>query len=141
MIPQSVTELSLGELVQHATADLSTLVRKEIELAKLEIKQDVVAAGKGAGMFGGAGLSGLLALVFLSAGAAFGIGQAWGTWAGFLVVGGGYLVLTAALALIGKKAISAVGPPEKTIETVKDDLSWAKHPTVVPSHREREHLP
>jgi hypothetical protein len=124
-----VTEPTLGELVQRASADMSDLVRKEIELAKLEIKNDVVAAGKGVGAFGGAGVTGLLALVLLSAAAAFGIGEALGTWAGFLVVGGAYLLLAALLALLGKKSVSRVGPPVKTVETVKDDLAWARHPT------------
>ena len=127
------TEPSLGTLVQRATTDLSTLVHKEIELAKLEITRDVVAAGKGAGMFGGAGVAGLLAIVFLSAGAAFGIGEALDPWVGFLIVGGVYLLAAAVLALSGKRAVGKVGPPAKTIETVKDDLAWAKHPTVSPT--------
>ncbi|MGB8651692.1 MAG: phage holin family protein [Mycobacteriales bacterium] len=126
---QATAEPTLGELVQRASADLSQLMHGEIALAKAEIKADVVNAGKGAGMFGGAGLTGLLALVFVSAGAAFGIGTAWGVWAGFLVVGGAYLLLAAVLALTGKRSLSRVGPPEKTVETVRDDLTWARHPT------------
>ena len=120
---------TLGELVQRASKDLSDLVRKEIELAKLEIKQEVTTLGKGAGLFGGAGITGVLAVVFLSAGAAFGLGEAIGTWAGFLVVGGLYAVAAAVLALGGKKSISEVGPPRQTIQTVQDDVAWAKHPT------------
>lgn len=121
---------SLGELVAAATKDLSTLVHKEVELAKAEIKKDVAAAGKGAGLFGGAGVSGLFALVFLSIAAAYGIswlgiGLGWG----FFIVGLVYLVAAAVLGLSGKKKISQVGPPEKTIETVKDDIAWAKNPT------------
>ena len=124
-----MTEPTLAELVQRASTDLSQLVRSEITLAKAEIRRDVVAAGKGAGMFGGAGAAGLLALGLLSAAAAFGIGVAWGDWAGFLIVGAVYAVAAAVLALVGKRSIKHVGPPEKTIETVKDDLAWARHPT------------
>ena len=113
-------------------------MRKEVELAKLEIKQEVVAAGKGAGLLGGAGGAGLLALVFLSAGAAFGIGESLGTWAGFLLVGAFYLLIAAVLGLKGKKNLSKVGPPTKTVETVKDDVAWAKHPTVAPTKRATE---
>ena len=123
-------ETSLGELVSRATKDLSVLVQQEIALAKTELKKEAVAAGKGAGMFGGAGLTGLFALIFLSIAAAFGIawlGLALG-W-GFFIVGMLYLVVAAVLALLGKKQISKVGPPEKTIATVKDDVQWAKHPT------------
>jgi hypothetical protein len=123
-------ERSLGELVATATKDLSLLVQQEVALAKVEIKKEVAAAGKGAGMFGGAGLTGLFALVFLSISLAyaiswFGIGLGWG----FFIVGMLYLVVAGVLALLGKKQISKVGPPEKTIATVKDDVAWAKHPT------------
>lgn len=124
-----MAEQSLGELVSRATQDMSSLMRKEVELAKLEIKQEVSTAAKGAGMLGGAGGAGLLAVIFLSCGAAFGIGVALGYWAGFLIVGAFYLLAAAVLGLKGKKSLSKVGPPAKTIETVKDDISWAKHPT------------
>ena len=123
-------EKSLGELVATATKDLSVLVQQEVALAKTEIKKEVAAAGKGAGMFGGAGLTGLFALIFLSISLAyaiswFGIGLGWG----FFIVGMLYLVVAGVLALLGKKQISKVGPPAKTIATVKDDVAWAKHPT------------
>jgi len=123
-------EKSLGELVATATKDLSVLVSQEVALAKAELKKEVAHAGKGAGMLGGAGLTGLFALIFLSIAAAyaiswFGIGLGWG----FFIVGMVYLVVAAVLALLGKKQISKVGPPEKTIATVKDDVAWAKHPT------------
>jgi hypothetical protein len=127
------SEQSLGELVASATRDLSTLVHKEVELAKVEIKREVVAAGKGAGLFGGAGFAGLLALVFLSIAAAYGIANLLGdppkVGLGFLVVGLIYLIAAAVLALSGKKKISSVGPPEKTIETVKDDVAMLKNPS------------
>src|SRR5688500_17345739 len=125
---------SLGELVATATRDLSLLVHQEIELAKVEIKRDVAAAGKGAGLFGGAGFAGVLALLFLSVSAAYGI-----AWLGvplgcaFFTVGLIYLIVAAVLGLSGKKKIGEVGPPEKTIETVKDDIAWAKNPTKAPS--------
>ena len=126
----SGSETSLGELVARATKDLSVLVQQEVALAKTEIKKEVAAAGKGAGMFGGAGLTGLFALIFLSISAAYGI-----SWLGlplgwgFFVVGLLYLIVAGVLALLGKKQISKVGPPAKTIATVKDDVAWAKHPT------------
>jgi hypothetical protein len=118
---------SLGELVASATRDLSQLVHKEVELAKVEIKKDIAAAGKGAGLFGGAGLTGLFALFFLSFALVYGIsglGLDLG-WA-FLIVGLAYLAAAAFLALSGKKKISQVGPPERTIETVKDDIAVVK---------------
>lgn len=119
---------SLGELVATATRDLSTLVHQEILLAKAEIKQDVAAAGKGAGLFGGAGFAGVLALVFLSISAAYGIAS-FGVplGCGFFAVGALYLIAAGVLALSGKKKIGQLSPPaERTKQTVKDDVEMLK---------------
>ena len=120
---------TLGELVQTATRDFSLLIAQEIALAKAEIKRDVAAAGKGAGLFGGAGFTGLLALLFLSIALAFALGRPTTLGVGFLLVGLLYLVAAAVLAVSGKRKIGQVGAPDKTIETLKDDAAWAKHPT------------
>ena len=120
---------SLGELVATATRDLSLLVHQEIALAKAEIKQDVAAAGKGAGLFGGAGFAGVFALIFLSISLAYGI-SSFGVplGCGFFAVGALYLIAAGVLALSGKKKISQLSPPaEKTIQTVKDDVEMLKN--------------
>jgi len=126
---------SLGDLVATATRDLSSLVRQEIELAKVEIKRDVVAAGKGAGGLGAAGFAGALGLVFLSIAAAYALGQVVPLGVGFLLVGAGYLLLAGLAALVGVKSLKRIGPPRRTVETLKDDAAWAKHPTTVPTRR------
>ncbi len=131
MTPPAGQDKSLGELVSEATRDFSSLMHQEVALAKAEIKHEVAAAGKGAGLFGGAGISGLLAVVFLSSALAYGIAGLLDVsvgW-GFLAVGLLYLAVAGVMGLLGKKKISQVGPPERTIETVKDDIEWAKHPT------------
>lgn len=124
------SDKSLGELVQSATKDLSLLVHQEFALAKAELKKEVTTAGAGVGMFGGAAFAGVLAVIFLSIALAYGIswlgiGLGWG----FLIVGVLYLLVAAGLALTGKKTISRVGPPEKSLESLKEDVAWAKHPT------------
>jgi hypothetical protein len=125
---------SLGELVATATRDLSLLVHKEMELAKSEISAEVKRAGIGAGFLGGAGFVGLFTLLFLSVAAALGIaaGADIGAWAGFLIVGAAYGLLAGLLAMLGLTKVTKVKPPQRTIRTVKDDISWAKHPTVAP---------
>ncbi len=120
---------SLGELVASATADLSSLMRQEVELAKLEITRDVKQAGKGAGAFGAAGVAAIFGVLFLSTAAAYAIGRGLNLGLGFLIVGVVYLLVAGAAALFGKSSVQKVGPPEKTIETVKNDVAWAKHPT------------
>jgi hypothetical protein len=136
----SVDEQSLGELVSTATRDLSVLVRKEVELAKVEITDEVKRAGVGAGFLGGAGAVGLLAVIFLSFAAAFGISEGAGLpfWAGFICIGGLYGMLAGGLALMGLGALVRLKPPQRTIRTVKDDIEWAKHPTVSPNRQLEE---
>ena len=122
-------EQTLGALFATASRDLSTLVRSEIELAKAEIRVDVKNGATGGAMFGAAGFLSLLAVVLLSIAAAYGL-VALGLhpgWA-FLIVAGAYLLLAAILGLIGKKVISKVGPPERTIRTSKDTASFLKSP-------------
>lgn len=120
---------SLGELVALATSDMSTLIRKEVQLAKVEIKHEAVAAGKGAGALAAAAFAGIFALLFLSVALAYALGEIVPLGTGFLIVGLLYLIVAAVAALIAKKNLSKVGPPEKTIETVKDDIAFAKNPT------------
>ncbi len=122
-------ERTLGALFATASRDLSTLVRSEIELAKAEIRVDVKNGATGGAMFGAAGFLSVLAVVLLSIAAAYGL-VALGLhpgWA-FLIVAGAYLLLAAILGLIGKKVISKVGPPERTIRTSKDTASFLKSP-------------
>src|SRR4051794_34013841 len=64
--PQGGETRSLGQIVSDISADMSTLIRQEMDLAKTELKQEVSKVGKGAGMFGGAGVAGFLTLFFLS---------------------------------------------------------------------------
>ena len=123
------SEETLGALFVTASRDLSTLVRSEIELAKAEIRADVKNGATGGAMFGAAGFLGVLAVVLLSVSAAYGL-VALGLHPGlaFLAVAGFYLLLAAVLALVGKKAIGKVGPPQRTIKTSKDTASFLKSP-------------
>ncbi len=127
-------EQSLGDLVAVATRDLSLLVHKEMELAKTEISSELKRAGIGAGLLGGAGFVGVFALGLFSIAGALGIPDGGGipTWAGFLCMGGLYAGGAGLFALLGLGQVVRVGPPKRTIRTVKDDLQWAKHPTHAP---------
>jgi Putative Actinobacterial Holin-X, holin superfamily III len=124
-----VDDQSLGELVATMSRDLSVLVNREIELAKTELAADVKRAGIGAGFLGGGGFLAYFGALFLSVAAAFGIhalglGLGWS----FLIVAGVYFALAGVLAMMGIKSVKKVGPPRRTIATVKDDLAWVKHP-------------
>ena len=118
---------SLGEIVGDISNDLTTLVKQELELAKTELKEEAGKAGKGAGLLGGAGVSGLLALIFLSGALAYLLDSWIPRELAFLVVGLVWAVIGAVLALSGRKAIQSMNPqlPE-TQQTLKEDVAWAR---------------
>jgi Putative Actinobacterial Holin-X, holin superfamily III len=127
--PAGPGEPTLGALFATASRDLSTLVRSEIELAKAEIKVDVKNAATGGAMFGAAGLLAVLALPLLLIAAAYGLVAAGLPRAvAFLIVAAVLLLVAGVLVFVGKKAVSKVGPPERTIRTSKDTAAFLKSP-------------
>ena len=120
---------SLGELVKEATSEVSLLLRKEVELAKAELREDVARAGKGAGAFGAAGLTAYLSLLFLSLALMFGL-DALGLPIGVaaLVVGLLYAGAAAVLGMTGKRQFDARKGLPRTTKTLKEDVEWARHP-------------
>jgi hypothetical protein len=122
-------EESLGALFATASRDLSALVHGEIELAKAEIRVDIKNAFTGGAMFGAAALLLVLMLPLLLIAAAYGLVAAGLHPAvAFLVVAAALLVIAAVLAFIGKRAVSKVGPPKRTIRTGKDTAAFLKSP-------------
>lgn len=118
---------SIGEIVGDVSQDLTTLVRQEIELAKTELKEEAVKAGKGAGMLGGAGLAGYFAILFLSTTLMFMLDEFLDMWAAALIVTVLWAIGTAVLAVIGKKRLRASRPQlPQTQQTLKEDVQWAK---------------
>ena len=116
--PIKDSDPTLGKLVMDAQRDISTLVSKEIELAKSELKVSVKHGGVGIGLFAGAAFLGLLAVIMLSVALAYFIpGNGSGLdlhWA-FLIVFGLYVLIAALLAFIGLKQVKQVKAPEKAI--------------------------
>jgi uncharacterized membrane protein YqjE len=120
-----------GDLVRELSSQISTLVHKEIELAKAEMAEKGKKAGLGAGMFGGAGIAAFLMLGSLTALLIIVLALAIPAWASALIVTAIWTGLAAALALQGRARIRQIGKPvpEKTIETVKEDVRWLKDRT------------
>jgi uncharacterized membrane protein YqjE len=119
----------VAELVKRLAAETSTLVHQEIELAKAELTEKGRIAGKGAAMFGGAGVAGLLALGALTACLIAVLATAVDhVWLAALIVAVVYGAVAAVLALRGRNQVQAATPvvPEQTIESVKEDVEWAK---------------
>ncbi len=122
---------SFGELLSGLATDMSTLVKQEIELAKVETTAKAKQAGKGVGMLVGAGVVGLLALMTLTTLLIVVLDAFLELWLAVLIVLVLWSVVAAVLALQGKKKLKEAAPPVPTeaVETVKEDVAWAKHPT------------
>ena len=118
---------SLGTLFSRLTADLSKLVRDEVELAKVELNQTMQGVRTAGMSIGAAGLLGLMSFLLLSFAAAWGLATVVPEGVAFLIVGGVYGAIAVALAAIGRQRLKAVNPvPEQTVETLKEDVAWAK---------------
>ena len=120
-------DASLGDLFSRLTADLSKLVRDEVELAKVEISGTVQEARTAGISIGAAGLLGLMAFVMLSFAAAWGLTEVVPEGVAFPTVGAVYGLVALVLLALGRQRLKAVKPvPEQTVETLKEDVAWAK---------------
>lgn len=125
--PAGDSDRSVGELIGEVTSGLSTLLRQELELAKVEAKAEATKAGKGAGMLAGAGVAGHLTLVFLTLTVMFALDNVMGTGWAALVVTLVWAVVAAVLASVGRKKLKTVNPkPEQTVQSLKEDAQWAR---------------
>lgn len=121
-------ERPLGDLVQDLSRQTSTLIRQEMRLAQAELTEKGRHAGKGAGMFGGAGLVALYGVGALIAAAILGLATVLEPWIAAAAVGAGLLLVAGILALTGKKELEEAGPPkpEQAIDSVQRDIETVK---------------
>jgi uncharacterized membrane protein YqjE len=118
---------SLGDLFSRLTEDLSKLVRDEVELAKVELSETLADARTAGMSFGAAGVFGLMAFLMVSFAAAWGLAEVVPAGVAFLIVGAIYGVVALALMALGRQRLKAVNPvPEQTVDTLKEDVAWAK---------------
>jgi membrane protein implicated in regulation of membrane protease activity len=137
LAPAEVEEPSIGSLVQSALADVSTLVRGEIELAKAEIGTSAKRAGVSIGLFGVAGVMALFAgIFFFVALAEFLTWLGLARWVSYLIVFGFLLLIAGLAALVGIRMLKRIEKPERTLETLRD-LPEVAH-REAPGQRHRE---
>jgi uncharacterized membrane protein YqjE len=122
-------ETSTGELFKRLTQQTSTLVRQEVDLAKAELAQKGKESGVGAGILGGSGVLALFGLAALTTAAIAALSEAMEVWAAALIVAAVYLAVAGVLALTGRNRLQEAAPmaPEQTIETMKEDVEWARN--------------
>jgi uncharacterized membrane protein YqjE len=121
-------ERPTAELLRELSEQTTTLVRKEIELAKVELTEKGKRAGAGAGLFGGAALLAAFAFAAVTACLILALATAIAAWLAALIVGVVYSAIAAAFALAGRAQLRRATPPvpEQAVETTKEDVEWVK---------------
>jgi uncharacterized membrane protein YqjE len=102
-----------------------SLIRQEVELAKIELTEALAEKGKGAGLMAAAGVMALFALGFIALSGSAALDLVLPRWAANLVVAVVFVVIAAILVVVGRKALQAPAP-ELTQKTLKEDAEWAK---------------
>ncbi|HEX8464219.1 MAG TPA: phage holin family protein [Abditibacterium sp.] len=124
----SPKEKSLGELLGDLARETGTLVRQEVQLAKVETTEKIGAALRGSILLVVAGVLGFAGFLALIATAILALSQVVAPWLAALIVSGVLLVVAGICAVLGlsrvKKGADIV--PHQTVETLKDDARWAK---------------
>ena len=128
MNEQNTKDQPVGELVKQLSEQMSTLVRRELQLAQLELQEKGKRAGIGAGLFGGAGAIALYGLGVLIAAAVLVLATAVEAWLAALIVGVVLLAIAGLAGLMGKKQVDQAVPPapEQAIQSTKRDVSEVK---------------
>jgi hypothetical protein len=116
---RDVGNASVGELLGEVTRDLSTLMRQELALAKAEVREEAVKAGKAGGILGAAGFAGYMVLLFASIAAWQGLAEVMASGWAALIVTVVWAAAGAVLFVLGRQRMREVNPkPERTVETV-----------------------
>ena len=127
---EELRQESFGTLIKDLSADTSHLVKQEINLARAELTIKAKEAGKGVGMLAGAGVAALILLGALTAFLIIVLDLFLPLWVAALIVTLLWAIIAGVLYTQGKAALKDLNPvPEQTIDSVKEDVEWAKHPT------------
>ena len=128
MNSEELRDQSIGELLKQLSEQTATLVRQELDLAKAEMQQKGKRAGVGIGMIGAGGVLALAAFGALTATLILVLAEWMDAWIAALIVTLVYAGCAAVLAQRGKEKVGQANSPlpEQTIETVKEDVQWAK---------------
>jgi hypothetical protein len=125
--PEQLDPRSTGEVLTSVVANVQALVKKEIELAKLEVTEIVTARLTAVGMFVGAAVLGLFILAFVGVTGAKALALVLPEWAAWLIVTGIYTLLAGILAFVGvRKLQSPPNVPERTKQNYEETVEWAK---------------
>ena len=128
MEQNSRNDQQIGDLVKQLSEQTSTLVRKELQLAQIEMTEKGKRAGIGAGLFGGAGAVALYGVGALVAAVILLLATAIEPWLSALIVAVVLLAAGGVAALMGKKQVQQAVPPqpEQAIQSTRRDVETVK---------------
>jgi hypothetical protein len=135
--PSGNGSASTADLIRRATEQLSTLVRDELALARAEMTEKLAHAGKGAGLFGGAGVVSLYGVFGLLAGVVLLLARVMPAWGAAFVVGAALLLVAGAMAVMGRGQVRKATPPvpEGAVQGVRTDIETVAHAVEDRGHR------
>jgi hypothetical protein len=123
----AVHERSLSEVLQNILRNVQEIVRSEVRLAKTEIRDEAVKAKSATMLLASGGFIGLFAVLFLLLTILFALSLAMPLWAAALIVGAGLSAAAAGILSAGVKRFRRLrATPERTVETVKENVAWIK---------------
>jgi hypothetical protein len=126
----TANQRSVGQLFGDVVRDIQNIMRAEIRLARTEFSEKAKRAGKASGMLGIAGVTGGLAAACFVTACIAALALVMAVWLSALVVGIVLGLVAAGSFVTGRNRLRRVDPvPQRTIETLKDDIEWAKHRT------------
>jgi Flp pilus assembly protein TadB len=121
---------SIADVVDDIVGNVQTIIRSEVRLAKTEITEEARKAGRAAGLLAGGGVAGLFTAWLLLLAFLFALATIMPMWGAALLLFVIMAAFTVALVMAGRKRFKTVHPkPEKTIESVKENVAWVKSQT------------
>ena len=126
----AVADRSFSDVFQDIIRNLQEMVRSEVRLAKTEIQEEVVKAKSSMGLLGAGAVSAIFAILFLLLMIVYALALVMPGWAAALIVGASLAVIACVTLTMGVKRFKQIhATPERTVETIKDNIEWAKQQT------------
>lgn len=121
-------ERSIGELFTELAGETSTLVRQEIDLARVELSQKASDIGKNVAWLSAGGVVGLVGTLAITAAIILLLSKVMEPWLAAVLVGGAFLIAAGVMVMSAIKAIKETElTPRQTVETLKEDTKWLKN--------------
>ncbi|MEA2261026.1 MAG: hypothetical protein QOJ51_3851 [Acidobacteriaceae bacterium] len=118
---------SISAILQDVLRNLQEIVRSEVRLAKTEVREEVTKAQSAALLMVVGALCGIFTMFFLLLAALYALTFVVPNWAAALIIAAVLTAVAAITMIAGIKQLKRVHPaPEKTVETIKENVKWAK---------------